>query len=162
MHGGPVMEPANTNQSANPFTRKWTLVVILCTLPLFFLCAYLGYPGKGRAAGISTAAIMFAGRDSLGLAKTRMVLADGSNHNRNSPSCRFARPLDEQELPWSYPFASCSVRLCNCVWMHQAGRESDDEERCSWRSELNLPSQFFFLGYFCPTPRNGLIGSEGC
>ena len=49
-------------QSSNPFTRRWTLVVIICSLPAFLLLAWFGDPGRGRAAGIAICSIMFAAR----------------------------------------------------------------------------------------------------
>ena len=52
MNGGAPMNELNDNQAPDPFTRKWLLVVILCIVPLFFLFAVLGNPGRGRAAAI--------------------------------------------------------------------------------------------------------------
>jgi len=56
------MTEANSNQSPDVFTRKWTLVVILCMVPVFTLFAYFGDPGRGRAAAGSTIVIMYAAR----------------------------------------------------------------------------------------------------
>lgn len=54
-----MTEPTD-NQSPEVFTRKWLLIVIVCSLPIFFLFAFLGDPGRGRAAGISAAVGMTA------------------------------------------------------------------------------------------------------
>ncbi len=63
------MEAEDTDESPNPFTRKWTLFVILCMVPVFFLFAFLGYPEKGRAAAVCAGIVMFAIRASWGLRK---------------------------------------------------------------------------------------------
>ena len=62
MHGGAFMKELNGNQSPDVFTRKWTLVVILCGMSPFLLFTFLGDPGRGRAAAICTAVIMYAAR----------------------------------------------------------------------------------------------------
>ena len=56
------MKEANSSQSSDVFTRKWTLVAILCMVPAFALFAYFGDPGRGRAAAGSTIVIMYAAR----------------------------------------------------------------------------------------------------
>lgn len=56
------MKTTDANQSSNVFTRKWTLLVILCVLPLFVIFAVLGDPGRGRAAAGAAGVIMFAAR----------------------------------------------------------------------------------------------------
>jgi hypothetical protein len=60
MHGGTLMKERSDNQAPNPFTRKWLLVVILCMVPLFFLFAFLGDPGRGRAVAICLGVTMTA------------------------------------------------------------------------------------------------------
>ena len=47
----------------NRLSRKWVLIIILCTLPVFFLFAVLGDdPGRGRAAATFVAALMVVAR----------------------------------------------------------------------------------------------------
>jgi hypothetical protein len=52
------MNELNEDQSAAAFSRKWLLIVLVCSIPIFFLFAFLGDPGRGRAAGISAAVAM--------------------------------------------------------------------------------------------------------
>jgi hypothetical protein len=53
----------NVNQgSTEVFTRKWLLIVTFCVVPLFFLFAFFGDPGRGRAAVISAGVLMTAVR----------------------------------------------------------------------------------------------------
>jgi hypothetical protein len=53
----------NVNQdSIDVFTRKWLLIVTLCLIPLFFLFAFFGDPGRGRAAVICAGVLMTAVR----------------------------------------------------------------------------------------------------
>jgi hypothetical protein len=54
------MTQLNENRSPGVFTRKWLTVVLLSMVPLFFLFALLGDPGRGRAAAISWGMIMMA------------------------------------------------------------------------------------------------------
>ena len=57
------MAEVNSSQSTDVFTRKWLLVVILCGAIPFVLFAFLANdPGRGRAAAISTAVILYAAR----------------------------------------------------------------------------------------------------
>jgi len=42
---------------ADRLTRKWIVAALLCAAPVFFLFAYCGEPGRGRAAA-AVAAIM--------------------------------------------------------------------------------------------------------
>ena len=56
------MKQLTQNQYPEVFTRKWLLVVILCSSPLFVLFAYFGDPGRGRAAAIGMTVILFAAR----------------------------------------------------------------------------------------------------
>jgi hypothetical protein len=60
MHEQALIKEVNGGQSPNKLTKKWALVAILCSLPLFFLFAYLGDPGRGRAASICAAVILTA------------------------------------------------------------------------------------------------------
>lgn len=48
--------------SSDVFTRKWLLIVTLCVVPLFFLFAFFGDPGQGRAAVICVGVFMTAVR----------------------------------------------------------------------------------------------------
>ena len=41
---------------------KWAIVAILCGAPVFFLFAYFGDPGRGRAAAISVGVMVIAVR----------------------------------------------------------------------------------------------------
>lgn len=63
------MKELNNNQAPDVFTRKWLLIVIVCSMPLFFLFAFRGDPGRGRAAGISAAVCMTAIRACWNLRK---------------------------------------------------------------------------------------------
>jgi hypothetical protein len=60
LYGGALMTEQNDNQAIDVFSRKWLLIVILCGVPIFFLFAVMGDPGRGRAAGISVAVGMTA------------------------------------------------------------------------------------------------------
>ena len=63
MHGGAVMTELTDNRSPDVFSRKWLLVVILCgALPFLLFAFLLNDPGRGRAAAIATAVIMYAAR----------------------------------------------------------------------------------------------------
>jgi hypothetical protein len=63
MSGRALMTEANSSQSPDVFTRKWLLIVVLCGALPFILFAFLGHdPGRGRAAAICTAVIMYAVR----------------------------------------------------------------------------------------------------
>lgn len=65
-----MMEEINAKQNPEIFTKKWTLVVIACTMPIFLMFAFLwNNPGKGRAAAICTGVIMFAARGCWNLRK---------------------------------------------------------------------------------------------
>ena len=50
------------NEQPELFTRRWLLLMLLSLVPFYSLFAFLGYPGKGRAAGICAAAIITAVR----------------------------------------------------------------------------------------------------
>jgi hypothetical protein len=63
------MTELNDNRPPEVFTRKWLLIVIVCSLPIFFLFAFLGDPAKGRTAGISAAVGMTAIRGCWNLRK---------------------------------------------------------------------------------------------
>jgi hypothetical protein len=63
------MNESSDNQSPDPFSRKWLLLVILCVVPLFFLFAVLGDPGRGRASGICAGVCMTAIRACWNLRK---------------------------------------------------------------------------------------------
>ena len=56
------MKQLTQSQNSEVFTRKWLLVVILCSSPLFALFAYFGDPGRGRAAAIGMTVILYAAR----------------------------------------------------------------------------------------------------
>ncbi|HET9406224.1 MAG TPA: hypothetical protein VFO39_03215 [Candidatus Sulfotelmatobacter sp.] len=43
-------------------TKKWAVLLGLCMMPLFFLFAYFGEPGRGEAASICGASIGIAAR----------------------------------------------------------------------------------------------------
>jgi hypothetical protein len=63
------MNQLNETQSPVVFTRKWLLLTILCLVPLFLLFAFLGDPGRGRAAGICAGVIATAVRANWNLRK---------------------------------------------------------------------------------------------
>jgi hypothetical protein len=70
MHGGKIMAEANSTEPPNVFSKKWLLVVIFCGAIPFLLFAFLlGDPGRGRAAAICTAVIMYAVRGNWDLRK---------------------------------------------------------------------------------------------
>ncbi len=53
---------ADPTPSKNALTSRWGLVAGLCSLLPFFLLAYLGDPGRGRAAAICVAVVIVAAR----------------------------------------------------------------------------------------------------
>lgn len=59
-HRRALMNEMKSNQSPDVFSRKWLLIVILCMVPLFFLFALSGDPGRGREAAISGGLIAMA------------------------------------------------------------------------------------------------------
>jgi hypothetical protein len=63
------MNELNEDQSSEAFSRKWLLIVLVCSIPLFFVFAVLGNPGRGRAAGISAAVGMIVIRACWNLRK---------------------------------------------------------------------------------------------
>lgn len=64
------MAEANSTEPPNVFSKKWLLVVIFCGAIPFLLFAFLlGDPGRGRAAAICTAVIMYAVRGNWDLRK---------------------------------------------------------------------------------------------
>jgi hypothetical protein len=63
------MNELNEDQSAEAFSRKWLLIVLVCSIPIFFLFAFLGNAGRGRAAGISVAVGMIVIRACWNLKK---------------------------------------------------------------------------------------------
>jgi len=65
------------DQSADLFSRRWQLVVILCLLPLFLLFAVLGELGRERAAAISLGAIIVAAKTRWDLKKYIWFLGFG-------------------------------------------------------------------------------------
>ena len=62
MFDKPLMKQLTQDQYPEVLTRKWLLVVILCSSPLFGLFAYFGDPSRGRAAAIGMTVILFAAR----------------------------------------------------------------------------------------------------
>lgn len=54
------MTENNNNQPIDVFTRKWLLIESLFAIPVFFLFAVLGDPGRGRAAAICVYTLMTA------------------------------------------------------------------------------------------------------
>jgi hypothetical protein len=48
--------------SPDLLTKKWAFLAILLAVPVFFLFAYSGDPGRGRAAAISVGVIVIAVR----------------------------------------------------------------------------------------------------
>jgi succinate dehydrogenase hydrophobic anchor subunit len=63
------MNELNEDQSSEAFSRKWLLIVLVCSIPLFFVFAVLGNPGRGRTAGISAAVGMIVIRACWNLRK---------------------------------------------------------------------------------------------
>lgn len=63
------MGEGHRKQEIYPITRKWGFLAGICTSPLFILFAYLGDPGRGRAAWISGGIIFVVIRAFWGLRK---------------------------------------------------------------------------------------------
>jgi hypothetical protein len=51
---------SDLDKSSETFSRKWTFLVILFLIPVFFLFEFMGGPGKGRAAAASFGIISMA------------------------------------------------------------------------------------------------------
>jgi hypothetical protein len=49
-------------RSTTSISKKWALLVAVCTVPLFFVFAYFGDPGRGQAACVCAVSITFAAR----------------------------------------------------------------------------------------------------
>jgi hypothetical protein len=47
-------------RSTASISKKWALLVAVCTVPLFFVFAYFGDPGRGQAACVCAVSITFA------------------------------------------------------------------------------------------------------
>jgi hypothetical protein len=56
------MTEAKNEKSQNLLTQKWALLAVLFASPLFLLFAVLGYPRRGRAAGVFGMAMFMAVR----------------------------------------------------------------------------------------------------
>lgn len=56
-------------QEIYPLTRRWLLLAVLCTTPLFALVTYLGDLGRARAAYVCAVAVLVAIRSFWGLRK---------------------------------------------------------------------------------------------
>src|SRR5579862_2227451 len=63
------MTQLNETQSPVVFTRKWRLVMMLCLVVLFLPFAFLGDPGRGRAALMCAGVISIAVRSTWNLRK---------------------------------------------------------------------------------------------
>jgi hypothetical protein len=55
-----MMTEQSNQQPIDVFTRKWLLIESSFAIPIFFLFAVLGDPGRGRAAGICVYTLMTA------------------------------------------------------------------------------------------------------
>jgi len=51
------MTEGNHKQDIYPLTKKWGFFIGICVIPIFFLFANYGDPGKGQAAAISAGVI---------------------------------------------------------------------------------------------------------
>jgi hypothetical protein len=60
MHEHSITTESHRKHFFDRLTRKSALVIALCSSPFFFIFAYLGDPGKGRAAAICSIAIITA------------------------------------------------------------------------------------------------------
>jgi hypothetical protein len=49
-------------QSRDSITKKWALLAVICTTPIYILYNYLGDPGRGQAAWVSVMMIALAAR----------------------------------------------------------------------------------------------------
>jgi hypothetical protein len=56
------MSESNSTKPPKLLNRKWALIALLCGVPFFILFAYLGDPGRGRAALIAVGLLVLAAR----------------------------------------------------------------------------------------------------
>ena len=65
-----MIEKTDHHPSTAGLTRKWALVALACAAPAFFLFAYFGEPGRGRAAAISIGMMVIAVRACWNLSRS--------------------------------------------------------------------------------------------
>lgn len=56
------MTSETSGRPRNLLTKKWAVLAMLLATPVFFLFAYLGDAGRGRAAAVSVGVIILAAR----------------------------------------------------------------------------------------------------
>ena len=64
MHEQALMTESDSRRLFDTLTRTSAIVIALCASPLYFLFAYLGDPGRGRAAAICAFIIIAIARGS--------------------------------------------------------------------------------------------------
>jgi hypothetical protein len=62
MHGWKLMGENKHKQARDSINRTWATFLVICTLPIWGLFIYLGDPGRGQAAWVSTMMIALAAR----------------------------------------------------------------------------------------------------
>jgi len=62
MHGWKLMGENKHKQSRDSITKKWAILLVICTTPIYILFLYLGDPGRGQAATVSAMMIAIAAR----------------------------------------------------------------------------------------------------
>ena len=115
-------------QSIDSITKTWALLAGVCVSPLFFLFAYFGDPGRGRAAFVIAGMIALAARFLWDL-RTRVwfwitITIVALLH---VPLILFI-PWGSQPLTYVALLPGRSFRFCHYVRNHQAGRERDGED----------------------------------
>src|SRR5579872_5868208 len=60
LHGGPMIEEANTENVTPRTAARWGLMVALLTLPVAIVVSHFVDPGRGRAGGIALALMILA------------------------------------------------------------------------------------------------------
>jgi hypothetical protein len=67
MYESTLMSEKDSKQVLDSLTKKSGILIALCALPAFALFAFLGEPGRGRAAAISVFVILLCARIFWGL-----------------------------------------------------------------------------------------------
>ena len=62
MHNWKLMGDNKHKQARDSITKKWAILLVICTTPIYILFLYLGDPGRGQAATVSAMMIAIAAR----------------------------------------------------------------------------------------------------
>ncbi len=128
MYKWTLMAENRHKESIDSTTKTWALLAGVCVSPLFFLFAYFGDPGRGRAAFVCATGIAVATRFLWDL-RRRVWFWDNNSDCRSSSRTRyFIHPLGEPAAYICRLVAGRSFRFCHYVRNHQAGRECDGEK----------------------------------